>query len=698
MKHLKFIFIFLLGLFLYACNSKISVDEALNKLIETIPYELNSKLDIPSTFSHDGTDYNVSYTSNNENALSSYGYIYKGFKDINTSINLEVKKGSEKASKEVDIVVSALSKDEVKELILASIQLESKTKTDVLLPLNFKYHIYEASIKWTSSNPDIITNDGKVSVISSSQNATLSLDFEFEDIKYTFTDLYNIEVEATTDDEFLEFTVNNFVFPESTNQDISLPASINDVLLIWTSSNKGIIADNGKFKYPNEDTEVQITGTFYYKGKVITKIYTITALSIPHEERFNLALSKLSFPDIITSNLYLQTEFDYNVTGTWKSNNLDVVTDSGLITLKNTEQQFSMTLTLKSGEYIMEKEFNFKTGAIPAGDIYVNTHHYLGYAVDFNIDQFVDLKLEQDRLVLTSNNIIGTYTSPIFSTIPFSSLVGSWAAISSITTTAELKVRVRVNDTWSKYFSYGQFGLGLQNQMPKDSDTVAALVDDELIISNSKTADAFQYQVVLRRDSITDESAKLSLVSMALQIPNYVYNVDISKIPDKVEYDLPNLYQIDVKEPNIGGLICSPTSSTMLLMYHGHVFEDELPHREVAGLFYEHRAKIYGNWVFNTVGMSAYGENSYVKRIYSFEELLLHLATVGPVALSIKDSSGIYIGRYKTNGHLIVVSGYKITENGRSILVHDPNLPEVEWEYSEASFNGFSRNVIYVVE
>lgn len=696
MKYFKIVFILMLGLFMYACNNDKKVNEVLDKVIEAIPFEIDTKLDIPNTFNYQGSVYNVSFTSNDKNAIDNEGYIYKGFKEINTSINLKVSSGSSVAQEEVFIVIKALSKDEVEALIYESIKLDAKVKDDLILPLDFKYHIYDANLKWISSNPDAISNDGKVNVKTTKQTTSLSVEFTFEDIKYTFNNLYPIEVEAISEDEFLDLTANKFSLPDTTNTDLTLPTSINGVSIIWSSSEENIIATNGKFKYPEEDTNVEITGLFFYKGKTITKKYTVKALAIPHEERINLALSKISFPEVVTTNLNLPTKFEYNVTGTWKSSNPNIITDNGLITLTDKEQEFTITLTLKSGDYIMEKDYTLKTGTINAGEIYVNSHHYLGYAKDFDLKDATGLKLEGDRIVLADNATTGTYTSPIFKSNNFSALVGSWAAITSKTTTAELKVRVRVDGTWSKYFSYGSFGLGLQNRMLDDNDSVARLSDDELIINNSKTADAFQYQVVLKRDSLAVESAKLSLVSAALQIPNYIYNVDISSLPNKVEYDLPNLYQQVV--PTIGNSICSPTSATMLLMYKGHTFEDTLPHREVAGLFYDHGNKIYGNWVFNTVGMSAYGENSYVKRIYSFEELLHHLATVGPVALSIKDTSGTYIGRYTTAGHLIVVSGYEITESGRAILVHDPNLPEVEWKYSEYSFNGFSRNVIYVVE
>ena len=37
------------------------------------------------------------------------------------------------------------------------------------------------------------------------------------------------------------------------------------------------------------------------------------------------------------------------------------------------------------------------------------------------------------------------------------------------------------------------------------------------------------------------------------------------------------------------------------------------------------QTNIYGNWVFNTVGMSSFNEKAYVGMMYSFEELMRHL-------------------------------------------------------------------------
>ena len=86
MKYLKIVFILMLGLFMYACNNDKKVNEVLDKVIEAIPFEIDTKLDIPNTFNYQGSVYNVSFTSNDKNAIDNEGYIYKGFKEINTSI------------------------------------------------------------------------------------------------------------------------------------------------------------------------------------------------------------------------------------------------------------------------------------------------------------------------------------------------------------------------------------------------------------------------------------------------------------------------------------------------------------------------------------------------------------------------------------------------------------------------------------
>jgi len=329
-------------------------------------------------------------------------------------------------------------------------------------------------------------------------------------------------------------------------------------------------------------------------------------------------------------------------------------------------------------------------------------HNYQDYAKDYNLANMIDVHLENKRLVLDEGKTIGTYVSSEFNTKGFGTLVASWAAISSETATAEIEVKVKVDGVWSKYFSYQKWGLGLQNRSINSSDSIAKLSTDELVVGNSKTANAYQYRVTLRRNTIADESPKLLLVAVALTIPGYTFEVDQTGFPDFVDYDVPKLNQNEV--PTIGNSICSITSSTMLLKYKGHdftEFDSEYEHRYMAGLLKDYGSGIYGNWVYNTVGMSAYGEETYVNKMYSFAELQKHLIEVGPISASMKGNMGLYT----TNGHLIVVRGYRVVNGQTHVIINDPNINSrfgeglfVYYELPLATFMAAWRGVNYIIK
>lgn len=179
---------------------------------------------------------------------------------------------------------------------------------------------------------------------------------------------------------------------------------------------------------------------------------------------------------------------------------------------------------------------------------------------------------------------------------------------------------------------------------------------------------------------------------------NYKFKVDISNLTKEKIYDVPKLYQNEV--PSIGNSICSPTTSTMLLKYKGEDFKefDEYEHRYIAYKFKEYNSGIFGNWVYNCVGMSSFGYNAYVSRMYSIDELVYHLATVGPCGLSVKGQMTSSEKNYYTNGHLIVAIGYKYVDDVLYIVCNDPNVPNVYCEYSINVIKNTWRNVAYVIE
>ena len=330
-------------------------------------------------------------------------------------------------------------------------------------------------------------------------------------------------------------------------------------------------------------------------------------------------------------------------------------------------------------------------------------HNFIADASDLKDFTLENLAYVDEKIVVVDKSKEGVLVSPIIETLPFKEIVGSWACISSVDSTCELQVSVGVDGKMSKFFTYGEWGLGRENVYYDQDDEDVKMRVDEIILKEGKLGTSFQYRFVMKNE------AKLSIIAIMLNIPNYEYPVDAKGLPSIVWYDVPRLNQNMV--PVIGHEMCSATTSAMLLKFKGFDFKDkdaEFEHRYVASLVADpgHRAPMYGNWVYNTAAMGAFGLDAYCARTYSWEELKYHLATVGPVGASIKGDTGIY----KTGGHLLVVVGYKEVGNNKYVLCNDPNINGrfgkdkygndlfVYVEYPLDVFMNFYRGVMYVVE
>ena len=330
-------------------------------------------------------------------------------------------------------------------------------------------------------------------------------------------------------------------------------------------------------------------------------------------------------------------------------------------------------------------------------------HNFIARANDLIKYKTTNIKQNGNRLEVADKTKEATIISPVVETKEFVKLVGSWSCLTDKDSTIELSIAVKTGDTWSRFFTYGAWGLGGENLYYNQDDEKVHMDVDEVILKEGNKGNGFCFKVTLKKD------AKLSLICIALKIPNYIYPVDASNLPSYVCYDIPCLNQNMV--PVIGGEMCSATTSTMLLNYKGFSFKDkdsEFEHRYIASLVADngHHSPTYGNWVFNTAVISSYGVDSYVARHYSWEELKLHLATVGPVGASIRGDTGLY----KTGGHLIVVRGYREVDGKTYVLCNDPYINErygndkdgkplfVYYEFPLEVFNAFHRGVVYVVE
>jgi len=122
-----------------------------------------------------------------------------------------------------------------------------------------------------------------------------------------------------------------------------------------------------------------------------------------------------------------------------------------------------------------------------------------------------------------------------------------------------------------------------------------------------------------------------------------------------------------VEEKDAAG-ICSPTAVAMVLEFHGI----RKSTREVADGVYDHAARIYGNWPFNTAyAHCVSGLETFVRRGVGLECLEAEIACGRPVVISHQWRPGELAGAPlpESAGHLVVVAGF--TAEG-DVVVNDP--------------------------
>lgn len=459
----------------------------------------------------------------------------------------------------------------------------------------------------------------------------------------------------------------------------------------------GLVGENGKIfaGWVNENGDLIEKITPDTEGD-LTLYASWNTSGLTEEELFAIAYQSVNLKTFVTTeSINLPTSFENGVTGTWESSNENIMTSEGVVKTLNKFTNVTLTLTLGLDGSSKTEEYTYDL------DIHVKSNLEVVRADSFNTSNMSNVELKNGRLELVSNASYGTYTSDVLETITWESLVPTWTAISSKNATVEFQIRARVNGTWSSYISYcsGGWGLGLQNSSTNTSNSYIKLSTDEIVVLNSKSADAIQFKLILRRTSTSYGSPSVSQVSFALKSAAFGGgSYSMSNLPTSVKYTVPKLYQQIV--PTIGNSICSATSTTMLLKYKGLDFSsyDTYEHRYMAGIVRDYGNGIYGNWVYNCVTMGGYGFDAYVARLSNAYELASYLANVGPLAISVKGQMTSNLKDYYTGGHLLCLIGYTYSNGVLTFIANDPNVSQVECTYSLSVINSTWRNIVYIIE
>ncbi len=330
---------------------------------------------------------------------------------------------------------------------------------------------------------------------------------------------------------------------------------------------------------------------------------------------------------------------------------------------------------------------------------------YQGNLISIGKDDFKDGQLEgleinsKGQLVLKEGSLEGSFQSPLLKTEKFKELVGSWNVNTPLNTQVELLVRVKIEDEWTPYFSYGAWTrYGNRGSIFNQEEKFAQMSIDTLELLFGKDSEELQFTMEVKRDSVNDESPLVKSIHLALKLKDeekYTLGENVNYL---VELDVPERSQMIV--PEIGNIICSPTSLSMVMEYLGH----DIDTTEVAANVLDKGANIYGNWSYNVAYAGEENLSSYVARFTSVDEIKEMIGRGIPVVASIKTTSEkTLVGAPQTYpaGHLIVIRGFSEKDGEEYVIVNDPAAPEVETVRREYKVSGFEKawnNMVYILD
>ena len=702
----KFILLLIifLAVFLFSCNKPDDKEMTDEEILEVVKQDLNIKdtydsdIDLKTSYIYNNKTIEASWSSSKPKVLTNEGKYIPSNKNENIALNLTLSLGGATLTDTFFITFNAATAEEIIDAAWEYLNINNTITNNIQVGESFEFGTNIIRFSMVSNDENVIKNDG--SIVLKDTDASTAVTFTLSAYGQSKSYPLNVTVKAVDKNE-LSLELSKLLEELSYSTDISLPKKITfkgcELDLIWESENEKVLKNNGEIVPQSSEQHVNLKVKSSFQAEYI---YDIIVLPLADRECINRAFEEIYIPKIINSDIKLNSTLSYGVKATWTISDPSAISNQGKV-LTNTVKTVTINLKLEKGEETMTTDYNVQVAKAE--------HMFIDRTFD-GIKENTEIK--GGKLVLTSDAISGTYSTGEISVTDFNECVGSFSCITSKKATCELEVRIKVNNTWSVYYSYGAWGRGLKNACYGKSDSISKMVEDE-IKTTKNPATAFELKVTLRRDALNVDSPVLSLVALSLDLANYSYPVDITNVKKEVKYDVPCLYQQIV--PEIGGSICSPTSCTMLMKFKGYSFlnlegdayelSPDIPksqtsyeHGYFANIAKDYGNNIFGNWSYCCIAMGSYGENAYVKRFFSENELIHQLAYCGPIAASIKGYVINGVKNYNTAGHLMVVSGYRIEGNNIYYYIHDPNVPSVAVEMTSENFFNIWRNVGYVLE
>ena len=287
----------------------------------------------------------------------------------------------------------------------------------------------------------------------------------------------------------------------------------------------------------------------------------------------------------------------------------------------------------------------------------------------------------------------GVLSGPETSAPPFDELIPSWNAVTPPGSSVMLEVRARLSDgRWSEWFSFGTWSSGERSSVNGQGSAAGTLNTDTLALRTP--ALAYQYRATLRG------AARLTLLAFTTSL-KAARTAQAGQPSDHAAWgkllNVPQRSQMLYK--NGGEAWCSPTSTSMILGYHG--VQVTVP--QAAAGTYDRAYDGTGNWPFNTAYAGSFGLRAYVSRLPSLSAAEKYIAAGLPLALSLGWKPGELPGAAveRSSGHLMVLVGF---DAGGNPLLNDPAASSdagVRRSYPRAVFErlwlSHSGGTVYVI-
>ncbi len=290
-------------------------------------------------------------------------------------------------------------------------------------------------------------------------------------------------------------------------------------------------------------------------------------------------------------------------------------------------------------------------------------------------------------------------TSPEIRTgIRWDELIASWNSGGSAGESLKIEVRAIYAESTSKWFTMGLWATDPAKH-PRESvrgqqDADGKVNTDTLVLK--EPAERVQLRVTL---SGGKNPAKLKFLSLSLLDrkatppplpPNRAAWGKLIAVPERSQMAYEN-----------GGVICSPTTVSMLLAFWSQRLDrpgldQDVP--EVVKGVYDPQWGGTGNWVFNTAYAGSFrGMRAYTTRLSDISEVEAFIVRGIPVGLSLCYNRLRGKSR-EPSGHLLVCVGF--TKNG-DVIVNDPGTSrKVRKVFPRANLLdawAYSKNTVYLV-